>query len=153
MRIEKPNLSFHEPLRPLQQITAIVIHHTQEDGWDVYKTHQYHQSLGWSGIGYNYFIEEDGTIFEGRGLYEGAHAKGYNASSVGICMSGNFDKIVPTQSQMTSSYAICKTLLSDYKLTAENVIGHREIEGVTKTCPGLNFNMDEFRAQIKKLLL
>ena len=35
-----------------------------------YKTHEFHQTVrGWSGIGYNYFIEKDGTVVEGRGLH------------------------------------------------------------------------------------
>ena len=55
-------------------MNKLIIHHTSEDGWDVYQTHEFHQKER-MGIGYNYFIEEDGTIVEGRGLHIGAHER------------------------------------------------------------------------------
>lgn len=40
-------------------------------------------------IGYHFVIACNGALFTGRGLDEvGAHVKGYNANSVGICMTG-----------------------------------------------------------------
>ena len=76
MEIKYVNLTFQDELVPLEKVNQLIIHHTAEDGWDVYKTHEFHQTVrGWSGIGYNYFIEKDGTVVEGRGLHIGAHAK------------------------------------------------------------------------------
>ena len=55
----------------------------------MYKTHEFHQTVrGWSGIGYNYFIEKDGTVVEGRGLYWSARER-HNRHTIGICMTGN----------------------------------------------------------------
>jgi len=46
---------------------------------------------GWSDIGYNFVIGEDGNVYEGRGWnYVGAHAPGYNTQSIGICIIGDF---------------------------------------------------------------
>ncbi|MFD0770058.1 peptidoglycan recognition family protein [Bacillus sp. CGMCC 1.60114] len=146
MRIQKANLSFHDPLQPLQTVIQIIVHHTAENGWDIYKTHNFHQNKrGWSGIGYNYFIEEDGTIYEGRGLYIGAHAKGYNTESIGICISGNFDTYDPTPVQMISLHWLCEQLMRQFSLDSDRVLGHRELDGVTKTCPGTRFSMVELR--------
>ncbi|SFI31296.1 MULTISPECIES: peptidoglycan recognition family protein [unclassified Bacillus (in: firmicutes)] len=146
MHIQKAHLSFRDPLQPLQAVTHIIIHHTAEDGWDVYKTHEFHQNnRGWSGIGYNYFIEEDGTIYEGRGLHIGAHAKGYNTSSIGICISGNFDVYDPITVQMISLHWLCKQFMYQFSLDSEQVLGHRELDGVTKTCPGTRFSMGKLR--------
>lgn len=40
-------------------------------------------------IGYHYFIGHLGATYTGRGLEEmGAHVRGHNARSIGICMSG-----------------------------------------------------------------
>ncbi len=59
MEIKRVNLTFQDELVPLEKVNKLIIHHTAEDGWDVYKTHEFHQTVrGWSGIGYNYFIEK-----------------------------------------------------------------------------------------------
>ena len=43
----------------------------------------------WSDIGYHYVIRRDGTIETGRPLsISGAHARGHNANSIGICLVG-----------------------------------------------------------------
>ncbi|GJQ80201.1 putative peptidoglycan-recognition protein, partial [Trypoxylus dichotomus] len=45
----------------------------------------------WSDIGYNFLIGSDGRIYEGRGWGKiGAHARGWNTNSVGICFMGMF---------------------------------------------------------------
>ncbi|MEH7464736.1 peptidoglycan recognition family protein [Bacillus thuringiensis] len=146
MRIQKAHVFFRDPLQPLQTVTHIIIHHTAENGWDVNKTHEFHKnSRGWSGIGYNYFIEENGTIYEGRGLHIGAHAKGYNTNSIGICISGNFDIYDPTPVQMISLHWLCKQFMHQFSLHSKQVLGHRELDGVTKTCPGTRFSMETLR--------
>lgn len=44
-------------------------------------------------IGYHYVIDVDGTVFTGRNLNEaGAHAAGFNAHSVGICLVGGQER-------------------------------------------------------------
>ena len=48
---------------------------------------------GWSDIGYHFVIELDGTIRNGRPVERiGAHTKGHNATSIGICYVGGVDK-------------------------------------------------------------
>lgn len=143
--IEKVVFHFDSDLEILKNPSYIVIHHTGEFGWDVYETNEYHKSLGWKGIGYNYFIEEDGRIIEGRGMHVGAHTKGLNNVSIGICMSGNFDLNYPLEKQIKSLYKLCKMLMDKYSISVDKVVGHREVEGVTKSCPGYNFDMNKFR--------
>ncbi|MEJ3737517.1 peptidoglycan recognition family protein [Bacillus tropicus] len=146
MEIKCVNLTFQDELVPLEKVNKLIIHHTSEDGWDVYKTHEFHQKVrGWSGIGYNYFIEADGTVFEGRGLHIGAHAKDNNRDTIGICMTGNFDKYDPTTAQMNALYSLCKMFMNRFTVKKENILGHRELEGVTKSCPGNRFSMVELR--------
>ncbi|AWC29202.1 peptidoglycan recognition protein family protein [Bacillus cytotoxicus] len=146
MNVKKTRLTFRDELQPLKNVNSLIIHHTAEDGWDIYKTHEFHQKeRGWSGIGYNYFIEEDGTVLEGRGLHVGAHAKGHNSETIGICMSGNFDKYDPTPAQIQSLYALCRTFMKQFALSEKHILGHRELEGVTKSCPGTRFSMVQLR--------
>ena len=59
--------------------------HTAED------IHRWHTESprNWSGIGYHYVIRIDGTPEKGRPEYwQGAHAKGHNKDSIGICLIG-----------------------------------------------------------------
>lgn len=47
------------------------------------------EGRGWSDIGYHYVIDRDGTVVEGRPVERtGAHVKGHNANSIGICLIG-----------------------------------------------------------------
>lgn len=44
-----------------------------------------HHDNGWSGVGYNWIVDLDGTIYEGRGWgLVGAHCPGHNTSGIGI---------------------------------------------------------------------
>ena len=43
-------------------------------------------------IGYQYYIRKDGTVYPGRHEDEvGAHCKGWNNRSIGICYEGGLD--------------------------------------------------------------
>lgn len=151
--INKIDLKFNEKLIYMSKPTHIVIHHTHNPNLTVRSTHDLHiNRFKWAGIGYNYFIEKNGEIFEGRGMYVGAHAKNHNKDSIGIALAGNFDETLPNASQIESLVSICLDFMIKYDIEPSRVIGHREIEGVEKTCPGLRFNMNNFRkVLIKKL--
>ena len=49
----------------------------------------WHKAQGWDCIGYHYVVRIDGTIEEGRPVERiGAHCKGHNAYSIGVCYVG-----------------------------------------------------------------
>lgn len=145
-KINRINLTFGEPLKPLDPIKRIIIHHTHNPNLDLQSTHKLHiERFGWAGIGYNYLIEKDGRIFEGRGLNVGAHAKGNNKDSIGIALVGNFDIHTPDYIQMKPLTELCVGFMYKYDIEVDKVLGHRELEGVTKSCPGDLFDMNEFR--------
>lgn len=149
--IKNINLWFKEPLIALKDVKYIIVHHTEEIGWDIIKTHRFHQDhRGWSGIGYNFFIEENGEIMKGRGYHVGAHAYSYNEKSIGICLAGNFDVHNPSREQLKSLSQLCIFLIDQYKLSTTYILGHRELTGIAKSCPGKNFNMGQFRESIKR---
>lgn len=149
--IEKIDLKFNEELIPLKHIENIIIHHTHNPNLTVKSTHDMHiERFKWAGIGYNYFIEKNGNIFEGRGMYVGAHAKLHNNNSIGIALAGNFDETNPSKEQMDSLINLTLDFMREYDIEPKKVLGHRELEGVTKTCPGKLFNMDEFRLELQK---
>lgn len=98
------------------------VHHTATDNDDddpeatVRAIYEYHtQDRGWDDIGYNYLIDEDGRLYEGRWSGEdsqpcgadgdgtdfahhpdtdewvrGAHVGGYNSGNIGVALLGEF---------------------------------------------------------------
>ena len=104
-------------------------HHT----WEIVR--DYHLSLGWETIGYHYFIEKDGALKAGRPEnYHGAHTKGMNERSLGICLAGNFDATLPTQEQINALKKLLSDLRTKYKIPLENIVPHRKF--ANKTCYG-----------------
>jgi N-acetylmuramoyl-L-alanine amidase len=92
--------------------------------------HQWHRSRGFKKIGYHYFINPSGKLETGRTLKEvGAHCKGHNAKSIGICLAGR-DKFQPEQ------FDTLRSLLSQLnkKFPDATIHGHREFNP-GKTCP------------------
>lgn len=65
--------------------------------------YQYHvSSLGWRDIGYNFFVDKCGQIYEGRagGVNQpvlGAHTYGFNHNSMGVAVLGTFTSTEPTK--------------------------------------------------------
>ena len=49
MKINKGLLNIGENLEELKDPQYIIIHHTEEEGWNFYDTNNYHISLGWEG--------------------------------------------------------------------------------------------------------
>jgi N-acetylmuramoyl-L-alanine amidase len=84
-----------------------VIHHgstktyckTQSECARIVRSYQnYHiDTQKWGDIGYNFLVGEDGNVYEGRGWNAvGAHARGYNWNSIGICVIGDFTGVSAT---------------------------------------------------------
>ena len=68
-----PDQIITEPLVPLDvsKVDAVALHHMACEG-DVKAIEAAHIKQGWRAIGYNYWIDYDGTVYEGRGLHVGA---------------------------------------------------------------------------------
>ncbi|WP_455593143.1 N-acetylmuramoyl-L-alanine amidase [Bacteroides sp.] len=124
-----------------RRIDLIVIHcsATREDRtFTEHDLEACHRRRGFSGTGYHFYIRKDGRIVTTRSLERvGAHAKGYNAHSIGICYEGGLDahgkpKDTRTEWQKHSLRVLVKTLLIDYP--GCRVCGHRDLS------PDLNGN-------------
>lgn len=98
-----------------------------------------HQARGWKCCGYHYYITRDGQLHIGRPEdMVGAHARHYNAHSIGICYEGGLDEKgnaadTRTPAQRHAMIALLRSLKEDYP-DAE-ILGHCELEGVHKACP------------------
>ena len=107
----------------------------------------WHRDRGWSDIGYHYVIRRNGDIEAGRMVQKaGAHARGHNANSIGICLVGGVRRdgsaMVPDNNFMPAQYESLAILIQglsiafnlDYEDPAQ-VCGHRDLPGVRKACP------------------
>ena len=96
--------------------------------------HKMHLSFGWDGIGYHKVILRSGKIENGRPEYwVGAHVKGQNKHSLGICLIGS-NKF--TNKQFSS---LKKVLLNwKKKYPDAEIVGHRDAAKTNKTCPNFD---------------
>lgn len=142
---------------PKYGVDKIIIHHTaSEDLSDVddysatvRSIYQYHASArGWGDLGYNYLIDPNGVVYEGRAGGEGVvagHTAGYNTGSVGIALIGNFESDVLPGVMMQSLSELVYDLSLEYDINPggktrfrgqrmENILGHRDLSATA--CPG-----------------
>ena len=89
--------------------------------------------------GYHYYITRDGTVYQTRHeQLVGAHAKGYNSHSLGVCYEGGCDAQGHAADTRTKAQKLALlTLLRRLKAAhpQARVIGHRDLPGVNKACP------------------
>ncbi|HRD81189.1 MAG TPA: N-acetylmuramoyl-L-alanine amidase [Saprospiraceae bacterium] len=137
-------------------VTHLIVHHSASANtaaswaavvrsfWDFHVN-----TNGWADIGYNWLIDPNGVVYEGRGdNVLGAHFCGTNSRTMGVCVIGDFTSVVPTQAALDQlrnllSWKACNinadplsTLLhTGSGLTLNRISGHRD--GVCSTsCPG-----------------
>ena len=131
----------------------IILHHSltkdsETVSWGAIR--RYHIDMGWVDIGYHYGIEllrDQYEILLGRMPDEvGAHTKGYNTGSIGICFVGNYDLIMPPKEMWNLALVLVRYLCRTYKIPHDLIYGHRNFS--PKTCPGLLFNVDKFKKDI-----
>jgi N-acetyl-anhydromuramyl-L-alanine amidase AmpD len=116
----------------------IVVHHTGTTSATVEGIHRHHQDVqGWNGFGYHAYIRKDGRVFSGRPFGTvGAHCRGYNHNSIGICFEGNFEKEQMTQAQVDKGIELLKYLNKMYP--EARITRHKDLNNDT-LCPGRNF--------------
>lgn len=116
--------------------TEFVIHHSEGPTDQTVRSIQnFHMGpeRGWSDIGYNLLVRDDGTIYEGRGwMVIGAHAHSHNTSGVGVCYIG---QNAPSEAAKRAirelyDYACGK---AGRKLAMR---GHGQLSGNSTDCPG-----------------
>lgn len=126
----------------LKEVKYLVVHCTAtplSQRVSVEDIDRWHKAQGWSGIGYHWYVDRDGHIFPGRSEREaGAHVRGYNHCSIGICYEGGLDEQgnsadTRTPAQKAALLFIIKYLKQSYPNAI--VLGHRDFPGVHKDCP------------------
>lgn len=164
--------------RVTHEVTHHIVHHSAGSNIntnytqvvrDIYLFHT--QVNGWSDIGYNFVVAQDGTIYEGRDPgpstteFEvmGAHFCGKNTGTMGIAMLGNFETAEPTEVAMTALESVLSFSLDNLEidpLSMANhsgqplnaISGHRD--GCATLCPGktLYSKLPELRESVIGLI-
>jgi hypothetical protein len=149
-------------------VTHLIVHHsatanassdwaaTVRSIWDFHTNDR-----GWGDIGYNYLVDPNGVIYEGRAGGDnviGAHFSCQNGGTMGVCMLGTFTSVSPTAAALTSLKRLLawkaeqraiNPLGTAYhagtRLTLPTISGHRhgnpavpEYACTTTSCPGDN---------------
>jgi len=140
-----------------QNVKYIVIHYTAtpvERDFSAADIDAMHKRRGWKGIGYHKYIRKSGLVEKGRELREqGAHVRGHNHHSVGICYEGgvhadspNVGRDTRTPEQKQAMIRVIRELLDRYP--GAQVIGHWDMPGAATQCPG--FDAGAWWAEVSK---
>ena len=115
----------------------------------------WHKDRGFRTIGYHYVIYRDGSIHTGRPVQEiGAHCKGHNAHSIGICYiggksaDGKRHEDTRTPEQKEAMLSLLRQLKAQYPNAT--VYGHRDFS--SKPCPCFDAR-SEYKSLAVALLL
>lgn len=157
------------PLQYPKKVKKIIVHHTatnkvaDDPEASVRAIYYYHAvSRGWGDIGYNYVIDQNGRVYEGRyggdGVVAG-HAYGYNTGSLGIALLGNYqsNEIPAPMVKSLTGLIYEKAELNKIDPDASglfrgevlpNIIGHRDVGSTV--CPGANAY--DYIPEIRKVL-
>lgn len=145
----------------MRNITHIIVHESDSSWGDSAVIDDWHKKRGWIGCGYHDIIlngkrnpkssyneNEDGFIEGGRMLKTvGAHARGFNRQSIGICLIGRGGKF--TEKQLSSLIDRIIKYMLIFGIPVENVLGHYEIPlSGGKVCPEID--MKDFRNKLSE---
>lgn len=146
MKIIESNLQF-KSLSYKNNPKQIFLHHAEARSCTIQDVHNWHLSNGWSGCGYHFFVDKQGKVYRGRLENSiGAHCKGHNTNSLGICAEGNYMLEDMPAVQKNAIIELCKHLCSKYGII--DVKGHKEAPYATD-CPGTKYPLQEIKNAIK----
>lgn len=120
-------------IKKLKVVNYIVVHCSAtipENDIGFEEINKWHMDKGWDMCGYHQVIRRGGILEHGRNLDKrGAHVKGHNWESVGICMVGGINIAgEPEDNFDDDQYETLKSSIKYLKLRFPNaeVCGHRD---------------------------
>lgn len=137
-------------------INFIVLHYSAtypDQDLGVSDLRKMHLDRGFSDVGYHYVVKRNGDIQKGRlDSAIGAHVKGHNTGSIGICCIGGVDRATGpnvgvdnrTKWQIESTIKLINELLLKYPNA--QVVGRKDL-GTTQ-CPG--FDVRDWWAEVNR---
>jgi hypothetical protein len=157
-------------------VTHLIVHHTvnANDSIDwaevvrnIWSFHVFER--GYADIAYNYLVDPNGVIYEGRAggdCVQGAHFSGVNAGTTGVAMIGTFMTVFPTEEALASLCEVLAWKCDQFglnpigtslhlasQLNLMTISGHCDGPGTTE-CPGdaLYRLLPKIRSDVKKML-
>lgn len=117
-----------------KRTTRVIFHHSlSARDVDIKEITSWHKARGIEPVGYHYYIRKNGLIEAGRDHTEvGAHAKGKNSDSIGVCLSGDFRTEPPTAAQVLAAHDLYVCLCLKYGPLVVDF--HRDL--TDNPCPG-----------------
>ena len=148
--------------RSVTSVSHLIVHHSagetdESDFAAVVRSYwDFHvNGRGWADIGYNWLVDGNGVIYQGRAFnldgnrdVIGAHFSGYNANTMGICVIGNYNTRMPTGDALFSLNEMLAWKASEREIdplaraqhyspggNIFQISGHRD-SGIYTDCPG-----------------
>lgn len=137
------------------KVNKIIVHHSATAdnltvSWGAIR--KYHiEKLGFQDIGYHAGVElvESGgrryyESFLGRSWFvPGAHCRGQNHDSLGICLVGNFDLEIPDYGLLEAGAKVVALWMALFAVPHYMIFPHNAFNP-QKSCPGELFKMEKF---------
>lgn len=154
------NENIYKPPAAYTEVTHLIVHHSAgtntSSNWPgvVASIFDFHVNTnGWQDVGYNWLIDPEGNIYEGRGggdNVKGAHMCGYNNNTLGVCIIGTYTNVNPSQTSIAAlkellAWKSCQkkinptgsNSIASYSGYMKNISGHRDGCSPNYTeCPG-----------------
>ena len=121
------------------KVEKVILHHawtgdTKESQFSAKDIDRWHKEKGWKGIGYHFYIDRNGKLERGRDVNEvGAHTKGQNDSSIGVCLEGKWSWTMP---QVISLIMLYRMIRDIHNLTFNDWFCHNDF--AEKEGPGFD---------------
>jgi hypothetical protein len=159
--------SLRSSTRSFAPMIKAVVHHTAIDENDpaaqvrgIYRSHV--QSNGWEDIGYNYLIDREGRIYEGRwardyapgevhtaedltgNVVQGAHAEGHNSGSLGVALLGVYSNpsVTITGPAFDSLVRVLAWKFGGHRLDPNGASPYQHSDGTVETYANLAGHRD-----------
>ena len=126
-------------MRGFGDIGRLIVHHSASPlSTTTAQIKHWHTGVrGWSDIGYHYIIIGDGKVEYGRPISKiGAHCRGHNRDSLGVCVVGN--NTVPEHKWSMQQVASLQDLVYGLKLVFPNLTVRGHNEYANTLCPGVD---------------
>ena len=128
----------------MREINKIIVHcsATREgENFEVAEIRKWHLARGFNDIGYHFYIDLYGEIHKGRDISKiGAHCKGHNRNSIGICYCGGVeaDGKTPKDTRNTEQKEALLCVLRTLKAMYPNAVIHSHKDFANKACPSFD---------------
>ena len=132
----------------MREINKIIVHCSatrEEENYEVAEIRKWHLARGFSDIGYHFYIDLYGEIHKGRDISKiGAHCKGHNRNSIGICYCGGVeaDGKTPKDTRNTEQKRSLVAVLRTLKAMFPNADIHSHNDFANKACPSFNATLE-----------